>query len=97
MSIQTIERAFTLLRALALGPVGVTELAERVELPKSTVARLLAALEAEKRSRAGRDRRWSAARPDSIDITELPRTRRSVTIVDNGPVSRFGSPRRSLV
>ena len=47
MSIQTIERAFTLLRALALGPVGVTELAERVELPKSTVARLLAALEAE--------------------------------------------------
>ena len=47
MSIQTIERAFTLLRALALGPVGVTELAERVDLPKSTVARLLAALEAE--------------------------------------------------
>lgn len=47
MSIQTIKRAFTLLRALALGPVGVTELAERVELPKSTVARLLAALEAE--------------------------------------------------
>ena len=47
MSIQTIERAFTLLRALALGPVGVTELAERVDLPKSTVARLLGALEAE--------------------------------------------------
>ena len=47
MSIQTIERAFTLLRALALGPVGVTELAERIGLPKSTVARLLAALEAE--------------------------------------------------
>ncbi len=47
MSIQTIERAFALLRTLALGPVGVTELAERVELPKSTVARLLAALEAE--------------------------------------------------
>ena len=47
MSIQTIERAFTLLRALALGPVGVTELAERIDLPKSTVARLLAALEAE--------------------------------------------------
>ena len=30
-----------------LGAVVVTELAERVELPKSTVARLLAALEAE--------------------------------------------------
>ena len=47
MSVQSIERAFTILRALALGPVGVTELAERVELPKSTVARILGALEAE--------------------------------------------------
>ena len=47
MSVQSIERAFALLRALALGPVGVTELAERVDLPKSTVARLLAALESE--------------------------------------------------
>ena len=47
MSVQSIERAFALLRALAVGPVGVTELAERVELPKSTVARLLAALENE--------------------------------------------------
>ena len=44
---QSIERAFSLLRALAVGPVGVTELAERVDLPKSTVARLLAALETE--------------------------------------------------
>jgi DNA-binding IclR family transcriptional regulator len=47
MSVQSIERAFALLRALAVGPVGVTELAERVDLPKSTVARLLAALETE--------------------------------------------------
>ena len=37
MTVQSIERAFALLRALAVGPVGVTELAERVELPKSTV------------------------------------------------------------
>ncbi|MGI9597989.1 MAG: IclR family transcriptional regulator [Acidimicrobiales bacterium] len=44
---QSIERAFALLRALASGPAGVTELAERAELPKSTVARLLGALEAE--------------------------------------------------
>ncbi|MDG2027005.1 MAG: IclR family transcriptional regulator [Acidimicrobiales bacterium] len=47
MSVQSIERAFTLLRALALGPAGVTDLADRVELPKSTVARLLSALETE--------------------------------------------------
>ena len=47
MTVQSIERAFSLLRALALGAVGVTELADRVDLPKSTVARLLAALETE--------------------------------------------------
>jgi DNA-binding IclR family transcriptional regulator len=46
MTVQSIERAFTLLRGLAVGPVGVTELADRVGLPKSTVARLLSALEA---------------------------------------------------
>lgn len=44
---QSIERAFAILRALAVGPSGVTELAERVDLPKSTVARLLNALESE--------------------------------------------------
>lgn len=44
---QSLERAFAILRALSLGPDGVTSLANRVELPKSTVARLLSALEAE--------------------------------------------------
>ena len=47
MSVQSIERAFALLRALATAPYGVTELAEQVDLPKSTVARLLGALESE--------------------------------------------------
>ncbi len=45
--VQSIERAFALLRALAVQPSGVTELATKVNLPKSTVARLLAALETE--------------------------------------------------
>lgn len=45
--VQSIERAFSVLRALAVQPSGVTELATRVGLPKSTVARLLSALEAE--------------------------------------------------
>lgn len=45
--VQSIERAFTLMRALAIGPAGVTELAERADLPKSTVARILGALERE--------------------------------------------------
>lgn len=47
MSVQSIERAFALLRALATAPYGVTELADQVDLPKSTVARLLSALESE--------------------------------------------------
>ena len=41
---QSVERAFAVLRCLAAGPAGVTEIAERCELPKSTVSRLLATL-----------------------------------------------------
>jgi DNA-binding IclR family transcriptional regulator len=42
--VQSIERAFAVLGALTDGPVGVTEVADRVDLPKSTVARLLGSL-----------------------------------------------------
>jgi DNA-binding IclR family transcriptional regulator len=42
--VQSIERAFAVLGALTDGPVGVTDVAERVDLPKSTVARLLGSL-----------------------------------------------------
>jgi len=45
--VQSVERAFAVLRALAVGSIGVTELADKVDLPKSTVARLLSALESE--------------------------------------------------
>lgn len=45
--VQSIERAFALLRELRVRPGGVTALSERVQLPKSTVARLLNALESE--------------------------------------------------
>jgi DNA-binding IclR family transcriptional regulator len=45
-SVQSVERAFTVLRAVATGPAGVSELARRVDLPTSTVARLLGTLEA---------------------------------------------------
>lgn len=45
--VQSIERAFAILRTLSRGTLGVTDLAERTSLPKSTVSRLLAALEAE--------------------------------------------------
>jgi DNA-binding IclR family transcriptional regulator len=45
--VQSIERAFAVLGSLADGPLGVTEVALRARVPKSTAARLLAALAAE--------------------------------------------------
>jgi DNA-binding IclR family transcriptional regulator len=44
-NVQSVERAFAILRRLASGPAGVSELADRVDLPKSTVSRLLSTLE----------------------------------------------------
>lgn len=44
-TVQSIERAFALLKVLAGGPAGVTEMADRARLPKSTVSRLLSTLE----------------------------------------------------
>ncbi|HET9455769.1 MAG TPA: IclR family transcriptional regulator [Candidatus Limnocylindrales bacterium] len=43
-TVQSIQRAFAVLSALADGPIGVTEVADRVGLPKSTAARMLASL-----------------------------------------------------
>ncbi len=45
MGVQSIERAFSVLRRLSSGPAGVTDIAERVDLPKSTVSRILSTLE----------------------------------------------------
>lgn len=45
--VQSIERAFSILRTLTNGDAGLTEIAAQVDLPKSTVARLLGALETE--------------------------------------------------
>lgn len=43
-SVQAIDRAFAVLDALGAGPLGVTEVAARTGLPKSTAARLLTTL-----------------------------------------------------
>jgi IclR family transcriptional regulator, KDG regulon repressor len=56
--VQSIERAFAVLDAVAARPAGVTALAERVGLPKSTVARLLASLEALGAVERMAGRRW---------------------------------------
>ena len=42
---QSLERAFAILDEVSRRPAGVTDIADRVRLPKSTVARLLATLE----------------------------------------------------
>ena len=46
-SVQSIRRAFAVLGALGDGPLGVTDVADRSGLPKSTAARLLATLSEE--------------------------------------------------
>jgi DNA-binding IclR family transcriptional regulator len=47
IGVQSIRRAFSVLRALADGPLGVSDIASASRIPKSTAARLLAALAAE--------------------------------------------------
>jgi DNA-binding IclR family transcriptional regulator len=46
-SIQSVKRAFDVLSSLGDGPLGVTEVADRAGLPKSTAARVLATLVSE--------------------------------------------------
>jgi DNA-binding IclR family transcriptional regulator len=43
--VQSLERAFSILEAVAERPAGVTALSSRLDLPKSTVVRLLGSLE----------------------------------------------------
>jgi IclR family transcriptional regulator, acetate operon repressor len=43
-AVQSVERAFSIIGCLASGASGVSEIADRVELPKSTVSRLLLTL-----------------------------------------------------
>lgn len=43
-NVQSVERAFAVLRTLVAGPAGVSEIADRTDLPKSTVSRLLGTL-----------------------------------------------------
>ena len=47
IGVQVIRRAFAVLRALASGPLGVSDVAEAAHIPKSTAARVLSALAAE--------------------------------------------------
>src|SRR6476620_1496733 len=46
-SVQSIDRAFAVLRQVATEPGGISDVARAVDLPVSTVARLLATLESQ--------------------------------------------------
>ncbi len=54
-NVQSVERALQILEALAVAPGGVSDVARRVGLPKSTVARLLATLESGRAVERGPD------------------------------------------
>lgn len=56
--VQSVARAFAILDAVAERPAGVTALAERLDLPKSTVARLLGSLEGVGAVERAAGRRW---------------------------------------
>lgn len=56
--VQSLERAFSILGAVAERPAGVTALASRLELPKSTVVRLLGSLESLGAVERADGRRW---------------------------------------
>jgi IclR family acetate operon transcriptional repressor len=69
--VQSLARAFAILDAVADRPAGVTALAERLDLPKSTVARLLGSLETLGAVERRDGRRWRvgpglAALTDSV-------------------------------
>jgi IclR family pca regulon transcriptional regulator len=56
--VQSVDRAFAILDAVAARPAGVTAIAKRARLPKSTVARLLLTLEGLEAVERLEGRRW---------------------------------------
>ena len=75
--VQSLERAFAILDAVALRPAGVTALAERLDLPKSTVARLLGSLEQLGAVERVDGRRWRVG-PGVAALTETASPERSL-------------------
>lgn len=76
-TVQSIDRAFAVLRALVPGAAGVTDIAERVGLPKSTVSRLLSTLEelgAVEQIETGGDYRIGAAMVELASAAQPART-----------------------
>jgi DNA-binding IclR family transcriptional regulator len=75
--VQSLERAFAILDEVARRPAGVTAIAERVRLPKSTVARLLATLEDVEAVERFDGARWRVG-PGVVALTEAVSPERSL-------------------
>jgi DNA-binding IclR family transcriptional regulator len=76
-TVQSVERAFEILDAVAAHPSGVTALAERLALPKSTVARLLGTLEELRAVERVDGPRWRIG-PGVSDLAAVATPERSV-------------------
>lgn len=78
--VQSLERAFAILRALSLGPAGVTDLSDRTGLPKSTVSRLLSSLELERAVRQNNEGSYELDEGIAELATALRSTRSAVEV-----------------
>jgi len=105
MSVQSIERAFRILDAIADAPGGLSDLARRVGLPKSTVARLLASLESQqavKRTPAGYRigpavQALAAARSGPRYLVDLARSELEDLVTATGEAAGMGVPEGNQV
>ncbi len=78
--VQSLERAFAILRALSLGPAGVTDLSDRTGLPKSTVSRLLSSLELERAVRQNEEGSYELDEGIAELATALRSTRSAIEV-----------------
>ncbi|MFM7717966.1 MAG: IclR family transcriptional regulator, partial [Actinomycetota bacterium] len=98
--VQSVERAFRVLAQVARGRSGVTEIAEALGLPKSTVARMLASLESIGAIERDGDRYRVGAQLASIaatvsreqDLVELARPDLLALVADLGEDVGVGLP-----
>jgi DNA-binding IclR family transcriptional regulator len=105
MSVQSIDRAFRILEAVADEPSGLSEIARRVGLPKSTVARLLATLDSQRAvERTGDGYRigpsvmdLAAAVTGTRNLITLARPKLEKLVAATGEAAGMGVPEGSQV
>src|SRR6266550_1072727 len=93
IGVQSIRRAFAVLRVLGSGPLGVSDVAIASRIPKSTAARLLAALTGEAAGVSIRDG-WTVQyvdqveppNPNPIQVRDWTGTRIPLHAVSSGQV-----------